>query len=85
MISYLSMSGGMKCADCGKGVAYGHAVSHAKNRTKRLFAPNLHPTRVMVKGVMKRVRLCTKCLRMLKKKSVPTVSPKVESPAVATV
>lgn len=61
------MSSGMKCANCGKGVAYGHEVSHAKNRTKRLFAPNLHPARVMIDGALKRVRLCTKCLRKLKK------------------
>ena len=78
MISYLSMSSGMKCANCGKGVVYGHKVSHAKNRTKRLFKPNLHPARVMIDGVMKRVRLCVKCLRKLKKESkpiVPAVSP----------
>lgn len=91
MISYLSMSSGMKCANCGKGVAYGHDVSHAKNRTKRLFKPNLHFARVMIDGLsdranhrhlqagaIGRVRLCTKCLRMLKKQSkpvVPTVSP----------
>lgn len=72
------MSSGLKCANCGKGVMYGHNVSHAKNRTKRLFLPNLHPARVMIDGAMKRVRLCTKCLRMLKRKSkpvAPTVSP----------
>ena len=78
MISYLHMSLGMKCANCGKGVMYGHNVSHAKNRTNRVFAPNLHMTRVLVNGVLKRMRLCTKCLRKLKKESkpaVPTVSP----------
>lgn len=72
------MSMGMKCANCGKGVMYGHNVSHAKNRTKRLFMPNLHPAKVVIGGVMKRVKLCVKCLRMLKKQSkpvVPTASP----------
>ena len=63
----------MKCANCGKGVMYGHNVSHAKNRTKRLFAPNLHFARVEIAGVFKRFRLCTKCLRMLKKESKPVV------------
>lgn len=46
---------------------YGHNVSHAKNRTKRLFEPNLHPARVMINGTMKRAKLCVKCLRNLKK------------------
>jgi large subunit ribosomal protein L28 len=70
MISYLSMSSGMKCANCGKGVMYGHNVSHAKNRTKRLFKPNLHSARIVIDGIGKRVRLCTKCLRRYKKNSV---------------
>lgn len=79
------MSSGMKCANCGKGVMYGHNVSHAKNRTKRLFKPNLHPAWVKIGGVFKRVRLCTKCLRMLKKQMVgKAASLKAESPVVAT-
>ena len=57
-----------KCDNCGKGVMYGHAVSHAKNRTRRLFKPNLHSARIAVDNGMQRVRLCTKCLRMIKKK-----------------
>ncbi len=61
------MSSGMKCANCGKGVMYGHNVSHAKNRTKRLFKPNLHWARIITDGIGKRVRLCTKCLRRYKK------------------
>ncbi|CAN5204772.1 hypothetical protein BH11PAT1_BH11PAT1_1800 [soil metagenome] len=61
------MSTGMKCANCGKGVMYGHNVSHAKNRTRKIFKPNLHATRVVVDGTSKRMRLCTKCLRMYKK------------------
>lgn len=58
---------GMKCFSCGKGVMYGHNVSHAKNRTNRLFKPNLHVARIALDSGMKRVRLCTKCLRMIKK------------------
>ena len=73
-----------KCDNCGKGVMYGHNVSHAKNRTRRLFKPNLHAARVVIDGIGKRLRLCTKCLRMVKKKMVTAVSPKVEYPAVAS-
>lgn len=76
----------MKCANCNKGVMYGHKVSHAKNRTKRLFKPNLHFARVMFEGKMRRVRLCTKCLRMLKKKSTRGGALKTQTlvPAVGT-
>jgi len=59
-----------KCDNCGKGVMYGHNVSHAKNRTRRLFKPNLHSARIFINGIGKRLRLCTKCLRRYKKNSV---------------
>ena len=61
------MANGMKCANCGKGVMYGHNVSHAKNRTQKIFKPNLHSARVMIGGTSRKLRLCTKCLRMYKK------------------
>ena len=77
------MSSGMKCANCNKGVMYGHEVSHAKNRTKRLFEPNLHFARVKIAGVFKRLRLCTKCLRMIKRKSVLKITPKTQPEQVA--
>ena len=56
----------MKCDNCGKGIMYGHNVSHAKNRTKRTFKPNLHSTRIVINDIGKRMRLCTKCLRRYK-------------------
>jgi large subunit ribosomal protein L28 len=74
----------MKCENCGKGVMYGHNMSHAKNRTNRIFAPNLHPARVMIGGLIKRVRLCTKCLRMLKKSTKKALVPK-DKPTTSTV
>lgn len=55
-----------RCANCGKGVMYGHNVSHAKNRTRKLFKPNLHSAKITVGTSSKRVKLCTKCLRTLK-------------------
>jgi len=45
---------------------YGHNVSHAKNRTRKIFKPNLHSARIVVSGVQQRVKLCTKCQRTLK-------------------
>jgi len=41
----------------------GHNVSHAGNRTKRVFNPNLQRVRALVDGKIKRIRVCTKCLK----------------------
>jgi len=60
---------GYRCFNCGKGIMVGHEVSHAKNRTRKVFKPNLHMAKVMINGRSMRVRLCTKCLRLLKGKS----------------
>ena len=57
---------GLKCDNCGKGVMFGHNVSHSKRRTQKIFKPNLHQTRVVLDGIRVRKRLCTKCLRMYK-------------------
>ena len=67
----------------------GHNVSHAKNRTRKIFKPNLHWSRIGVSGKSLRVRLCTKCLRMLKNPKVRDRSKKTEvvqsAPVVAAV
>lgn len=65
MISYHPMA--MKCMNCSKGVMYGHNVSHSKRRTRKIFKPNLHSTRVETTTGFVRLKLCTKCLRMIKK------------------
>ena len=59
----------LKCENCGKGRGYGNAVSHAKNRTKRSFKPNLQKIKVIRDGVRARVKLCTSCIQRLKKDS----------------
>jgi large subunit ribosomal protein L28 len=56
----------LRCENCGKGIMYGHNVSHAKNRTRKIFKPNLHRVKILVEGTSKTVKLCTKCLRMVK-------------------
>lgn len=61
-----------KCQLCGKGVQYGHNVSHSKRRTRRIFKPNLHRARVLVGRSMKKMLLCTKCLRSTKVKPTTT-------------
>jgi len=64
------MSLGNKCYNCGKGIMIGHNVSHAKNRTRKVFKPNLHKTLIVVGGKPMRVRLCTKCQRQLRAKNL---------------
>ena len=51
-----------RCFVCKKGVAYGNNVSHANNRTRRTWRPNLQTARVVVEGKITRVRVCTRCL-----------------------
>ena len=51
-----------RCYVCKKGVAYGNNVSHANNRTRRTWRPNLQTARILVDGKVTRVRVCTRCL-----------------------
>ena len=41
----------------------GRNVSHAHNVTARRFEPNLQKVRALVNGGVKRLRVCTRCLR----------------------
>ena len=52
-----------RCDLCGKGPQFGNNVSHAHNVTHRRFNPNLQRVRAVLKGVQKRVKVCTRCLR----------------------
>jgi large subunit ribosomal protein L28 len=56
-----------KCEICGKGPQFGHAVSHSKRATNRQFKPNIQRLRVEVDGQVRRMYLCTRCLRTLHK------------------
>lgn len=64
------------CQNCGKGIMRGHKVSHSKQRTKKIYKPNLHWAKIMVKGKKKRMLLCTKCLKKIKKTATKTTSDK---------
>ncbi len=41
----------------------GNNVSHAKNRSKRVFMPNLQKVRVATDHGPKKMHVCTRCLR----------------------
>lgn len=56
-----------KCDVCGKTKSFGHNVSHSKRRTNRAFKPNVHRKHLLIDGVMKRVNICTRCMRTMSK------------------
>ena len=56
-----------KCEICGKSPQFGHNVSHSKRATKRQFRPNIQRVRVEIDGQVRRMHLCTRCLRTLNK------------------
>ena len=52
------------CSVCGKKPEVGNNVSHAHNKTRRRWLPNLQSVRVAVPGGnTRRTRVCTRCLR----------------------
>ena len=56
-----------RCGMTGKGVQTGNNVSHANNKTRRRFLPNLQETRLLSDALdqMVRVRLSTRALRTI--------------------
>jgi large subunit ribosomal protein L28 len=52
-----------QCYVCAKSPMFGHTISHAHNVRSRKFLPNLQSVRILEKGAVKRVRVCTRCLR----------------------
>ena len=51
------------CEICGKKPVFGNNVSHAHNKTKRKFIPNLQKIRVQTPKGVKRMRVCTGCIQ----------------------
>ena len=58
------------CEICGKKPVVGYNVSHAHNKTKTRWYPNLQRVRCVQNGQTKRMRVCTSCI-----KSVRVVKP----------
>lgn len=56
-----------KCDNCGKAPVFGNNVSHAKNRTPRLFRPNLQKVSILENGRRVQKMLCAKCIKSLSK------------------
>jgi len=59
-----------RCALTGRGVQTGNNVSHAHNKTRRRFLPNLQPASIFsdALGETVRLRVCTRTLRTIEHK-----------------
>jgi large subunit ribosomal protein L28 len=60
-----------RCYICDKGVAYGNNVSHANNKVRRTWKPNLQVVRVVAGDKIVKVRVCTRCMAAGKVKRAP--------------
>ena len=52
-----------RCKICGKRPVVGRQKSHAHNLSARRLEPNLQTVRALINGGIKRIRVCTRCLR----------------------
>jgi len=52
---------------CGKTPQFGHNVSHSMHHTNRRWMPNIHAATIYVDNKPKKMKLCTRCLRTIKK------------------
>jgi ribosomal protein L28 len=68
----------MRCYNCGKTIIFGRSHTHHRGvaggrwkkrapKTQRIFEPNLVRVNIIEKGRVKRVTLCSKCLKRVNK------------------
>jgi large subunit ribosomal protein L28 len=64
-----------RCYACGKGVAFGNNVSHANNKTRRRWLPNLHTHRFWLDSEKRfvRLRVSSKGMRTIDKLGLDAV------------
>lgn len=69
------------CQVTGKRPVAGNNVSHAHNKTRRRFLPNLHTHRFWVEseGRWVKLRLSTKGMRIIDKKGIDAVIAEIRS------
>lgn len=79
----------MECYHCEKGALYGRSHTHHRGvaggrwkkrapKTQRIFLPNLQVKMIMEEGKEKRVKLCNKCLKRVKKDMIEGKRPFVD-------
>ncbi len=60
------------CQICGKGPVTGNNVSHAHNKTRRRWLPNLQTVKVLDEnGENRRIQVCTNCIKSGRVKKAP--------------
>ncbi|MGP1441611.1 MAG: 50S ribosomal protein L28 [Anaerovoracaceae bacterium] len=52
-----------KCEICGKGQVTGNRVSHSNIHTKRKWNPNIQTVRVNDNGTVRKMNVCTRCIK----------------------
>jgi len=68
----------VSCYHCGKTVLFGRRHTHHRGvaggrwkkrapKTRRIFRPNLQKVTILENGKEKKVKLCTKCIKRIKK------------------
>jgi large subunit ribosomal protein L28 len=62
-----------RCDVCGKGPMAGNNVSHAMNKTKRRWLPNLQSVRIDDRGTHRTARVCTNCIRSKRVKRIGAI------------
>jgi large subunit ribosomal protein L28 len=62
------------CYVCGKHPGSGNTVSHANNKSRRRWLPNLQNVKILdSEGARRHVRVCTSCIAAGKVKKAPAV------------
>lgn len=51
------------CEICAKHPSSGHNVSHSNRKTPRKWNLNLQTVRALMNGTVRRMRVCTRCIR----------------------
>lgn len=63
----------MRCEICGKTTVFGNKVAHSRmyiaGRTPKKIKPNLHSMTLETPTGKKRLTVCTRCMRTLRKRS----------------
>jgi len=59
------------CEVCGKGPRFGNQVSHSNIKTRKKWSANAQTVRVKTAEGVKRLRVCTSCLRSGKVEKAP--------------
>jgi large subunit ribosomal protein L28 len=59
-----------ECEICGKKPVTGNNVSHAHNKTRTTWNPNLQKIRAKHNGSVKTMKVCTRCIRSNKVEKV---------------